>query len=309
MVILCKAVLNAVKPRVARTRPAAQPSCVRKRPAASDDAHHHKDEEIAGVVGKSAKISPAHDSEDESIAETEDVEENIPRPVADAPSSTCTARRQSKAGRARLASKARSKASADKGTVGQLKPCVDRLLRLVLASVRVKLADADVGGNGKRVGLATDARNSLVAAIHARIERISGDAAESMRRQKPPRTVLTVPFWRAAETRGDPRDLAEALGVLKHRDNLSLDEKDVLKHIGTRPLRILVARSGVKVSTAVLSEIGHKLTEDVGRILMKAFAVTEARRGRHDGGRRIEDRDVRHAIALPRPEGFGMTLY
>ena len=126
-----------------------------------------------------------------------------------------------------------------------------------------------------------------------------------------PRTLVTAPFWRAAaETRGDPRDLAEALGVLQHRDLLSLDEQVALKEIGTRPIRNLVARSGVKVSTAVLSEIGKKQAEDVGRNLMKAFAATEARRGRRrDGGRRIEDRDVRHAIALPRPEGFGMTLY
>ena len=75
------------------------------------------------------------------------------------------------------------------------------------------------------------------------------------------------------------------------------------------PIRNLVARSGVKVSTKVVVEIQQMLVEDVGRILLKALAVTELRKGRRNGGRRIEVADVRYAIALRRPEGCGMIEF
>ena len=308
MVLLFKAVLQSVKPRVGQKRSIAQPRNVRKRPAANVDAHHPTDEEAVGVDDMNPSIANAPDPEEEETAETEDVDDRTPRTVAAASSSTCDARPRPNVGRARLRRNAGPKASADAETAGSLKHSVDRLLRFCLAHMQRQFAEADTGGEGKRIGLAADARSSLVAALEARIAKISGDAAESMRRQKPPRTILIVALWRAAETRGDPRDLQEAPEVLQHRDLWSLGGKAALKQIGTNPICLLVTRAGVKVSAAVLLEIGQTLAEDVSRILMKTFAVTEARRGRHDGGRRIQDSDVRRAIALPRPEGFGMTM-
>ena len=229
--------------------------------------------------------------------------------VSSAAISESTHLAQRKAGKARLSTKGKGQTLSARGSVS-LHGVVDRILRVLLPTLHVGCeGTADENDGKKSVRLASAAKSLLVRALEGRVARVSRDAAEAMKRHKPPQKTLNVSLWRVAEARGDPRDEESTIAELNKRDGLCPGGTDLLKKIGNKPIHNLVAQSGIKVSAKAVIEVQQMLTEDVYRLLLKALALTELRKGRHNGGRRIDVADAHYAIALRRPEGYGVTEF